>query len=68
MSVTIVNVGDRLTNELGVDGEIVPTSGHSDDSVSLVLDCGVAFTGDLTPLSLATEEQAPAIVESWRRL
>lgn len=32
---------------LGLQGEILPTPGHSDDSVSLILDEGYAFTGDL---------------------
>ena len=33
---------------LGFEGEIVTTPGHSPDSVSLLLDAGDAFTGDLT--------------------
>ena len=32
---------------IGVRGEIVTTPGHSHDSVSLVLDSGMAFIGDL---------------------
>lgn len=38
-----------------VYGEILWTPGHSDDSVSLVLDSGIAFTGDLQP-PLASDE------------
>jgi len=53
---------------IGIAGEIVPTPGHSDDSVSLVLDDGSAFTGDLTPLALAGEEGWNAVVASWQRL
>ena len=34
---------------LGLEGEILTTPGHSDDSVTLVLDSGVAFSGDLPP-------------------
>ena len=34
---------------IGLDGEILHTPGHSDDSVTLVLDAGFAFTGDLHP-------------------
>ncbi len=44
-----------LLKTLAIDGEIVATPGHSDDSVSLVLDQGAAFTGDLTPLLMANE-------------
>jgi DNA-directed RNA polymerase subunit RPC12/RpoP len=43
----------------GIDGEIVWTPGHSPDSISLVLDEGRAFTGDLThPLLLSDEDDA----------
>jgi glyoxylase-like metal-dependent hydrolase (beta-lactamase superfamily II) len=31
---------------LGLDGEIISTPGHSDDSLTLLLDDGSAFTGD----------------------
>jgi len=55
-------------NKIGVKGEIVHTPGHSFDSVSLVVDEGAAFTGDLLPTSLATEEQAEIIQASWNRL
>jgi ribonuclease/clavin/mitogillin len=53
---------------IGMAGELIHTPGHSDDSVSLLLDTGEAFTGDLTPPSLATEEQSDAIARSWRSL
>ena len=32
---------------LGIGGEIISTAGHSPDHVTLVLDEGIAFTGDL---------------------
>jgi glyoxylase-like metal-dependent hydrolase (beta-lactamase superfamily II) len=57
-----------LLERLGIAGEILSTPGHSDDSVSLLLDDGSVFTGDLTPPSLATEEQAGAVSASWRLL
>ncbi|MGE0440752.1 MAG: MBL fold metallo-hydrolase [Gemmatimonadales bacterium] len=53
---------------LDLAGEIVPTPGHSDDSVSLVLDQGVAFTGDLTLEQMATEADAEVVAGSWDRL
>ena len=40
---------------LGIDGEIIYTPGHSDDSVSLVLDEGVAIVGDLYDFNSAKE-------------
>lgn len=53
---------------LGFDGAFVHTPGHSADSVSLVLDSGEAFTGDLTLPSLATEADAPTVEASWAAL
>jgi glyoxylase-like metal-dependent hydrolase (beta-lactamase superfamily II) len=41
---------------IGITGEIIPTPGHSDDSVTLILDEGFAFTGDLPPLFMVAEE------------
>ena len=39
----------RFLAGIGLDGEILHTPGHSDDSVTLLLDEGYAFTGDLHP-------------------
>ncbi|MDH4044325.1 MAG: MBL fold metallo-hydrolase [Gemmatimonadota bacterium] len=57
-----------LLRELGIAGEVVHTPGHSDDSVSLLLDDGAAFTGDLTHPALVDETNAEAVTASWRRL
>ncbi len=53
---------------LGVAGEILETPGHSDDSVSLVLDGGAVFTGDLTRPDMAIEAYLAAVTASWRAL
>jgi glyoxylase-like metal-dependent hydrolase (beta-lactamase superfamily II) len=53
--------------ELGIAGEILPTPGHSPDSVSLILDAGIAFTGDLTPESMLSEDDVIAR-ESWHQI
>jgi ribonuclease/clavin/mitogillin len=53
---------------IGIAGEIVHTPGHSDDSVSLVLDIGAAFTGDLTLESMAAENDAAIVARSWQLL
>jgi glyoxylase-like metal-dependent hydrolase (beta-lactamase superfamily II) len=53
-----------LLKRLGIDGQIIATPGHSDDSVSLVLDEGVAFTGDLTHPSMANDDA----LASWAKL
>jgi hypothetical protein len=52
---------------LGIHGEIISTPGHSDDSVTLVLDEGLAFTGDLHPIEFATTEQIEKIQTSWEK-
>lgn len=60
--------GRRVLADIGIVGEIVHTPGHSDDSVSLLLDDGSAFTGDLTPIALATDDDAHLVSQSWRLL
>jgi len=57
-----------LLARIGLAGEILPTPGHSDDSVSLLLDDGAVFTGDLTPVALAGEAERDAVSASWRLL
>jgi len=53
---------------IGVAGEIVGTPGHSDDSVTLVLDAGAAFTGDLPPPGFADESASDTVRQSWDAL
>lgn len=53
---------------LGLDGEILHTPGHSDDSVTLVLGEGVAFTGDLKPLFMARAEDDQVSKASWDKI
>lgn len=57
-----------LLAEIGIAGEILCTPGHSDDSVSLLLDDGSVFTGDLTPRALAGEDNAAVVAASWQLL
>lgn len=58
----------QALRSIGVAGEILETPGHSDDSVSLLLDGGEAFTGDLTRPDLATDAIAAAVTASWGAL
>jgi glyoxylase-like metal-dependent hydrolase (beta-lactamase superfamily II) len=60
--------GRALLATIGLDGQLVHTPGHSDDSVSLLLDTGAVFTGDLTHPMLVTEETAEEVARSWQRL
>ncbi len=57
-----------LLTRVGIAGEILPTPGHSDDSVSLLLDDGSVFTGDLTPEGLGWGETAAVVEASWKLL
>jgi endoribonuclease LACTB2 len=41
---------------LGIKGEIISTTGHGPDHVTLVLDEGIAFTGDLPPENASPED------------
>jgi glyoxylase-like metal-dependent hydrolase (beta-lactamase superfamily II) len=54
--------------KLGIPGEIVHTPGHSDDSVTLVLDNGAAFVGDLTMEGFERDEDATVVAQSWQAL
>lgn len=51
---------------IGITGEILPTPGHSDHCVSLLLDDGSAFTGDLPPEAFAYDN--PVALASWEML
>ena len=54
---------------LGINGEIIHTPSHSEDSITIVLDSGDAFVGDLEPLSyLAAYEENPELKRDWERV
>lgn len=58
-----------LLKHIDLAGEIVPTPGHSDDSVSLLLDDGAVFTGDLPHPAYIGEDEAGRVAQaSWRLL
>ncbi|MBQ9142865.1 MAG: MBL fold metallo-hydrolase [Lachnospiraceae bacterium] len=50
---------------LGMQGCIIPTPGHSEDSISLIMDGEAAFVGDLYPLYELELHQEPGVQESW---
>ncbi len=57
-----------LLATLGIAGQFVHTPGHSDDSISVLLDGGDVFTGDLTWPTFATEDTMELVMASWTRL
>ena len=58
----------RFLNDLGINGEIIYTPGHSDDSISLILDEGIALVGDLYDLNSAITFNDEKINNSWNKI
>ena len=59
--------------EFGVDGFIVPTPGHTEGSISVVLPTGEAFVGDLAVNFIGSvfppfAENTQVLLKSWRKL
>ncbi len=56
-------------SNLGIAGEILPTTSHSKDSISVVLDNGDCIVGDLEPMEFldAYEENIP-LQKDWELL
>lgn len=53
---------------IGIHGNLISTPGHSDDSVSLVIDDTCAFTGDLPHYDLVEAYDDLVIEDSWDML
>ena len=53
---------------LGINGEILSTPGHSEDSITLILNDGIAFTGDLPLPEFATEEAKDKVTLRWEKI
>jgi ribonuclease/clavin/mitogillin len=67
MNAIALNDSRAKLKSIGIDGEIISTPGHSPDSVTLILDEGVAFTGDLTP-EIALPEDELVSRDSWKKI
>jgi endoribonuclease LACTB2 len=67
---TVITLDDSrpFLASLGIAGSLVHTPGHSDDSVSLLLDDGSVFTGDLTHPSMIGDAERDVTEASWERL
>lgn len=68
---TIISCRESRTflSAIGICGEIICTPSHSSDSVSLVLDDGSCFVGDLEPLEyLDAYEEQSALKKDWEQL
>lgn len=56
----------QLLSQVGIAGEILHTPGHTEHCVSLLLDDGSVFTGDLAPEAFAYDN--PVALATWRLL
>ena len=55
-----------LLRSIGIDGEIISTPSHSKDSVSIILDCGDCYVGDLEPYEyLEGYVDNPQLQKDW---
>ena len=63
-----VSESRAFLKRIGIAGEIIATPGHSNDSMSLVLDEGAAFTGDLPPPGLGDVSADDSVRRSWKAL
>jgi glyoxylase-like metal-dependent hydrolase (beta-lactamase superfamily II) len=73
----VIGEEDYSLEEFGIKGKIVFTPGHSPGSISVVLDSGDAFVGDMAmnglPLTIGPNlpifaEDMSAVKNSWRKL
>ena len=56
-------------SSLGISGEIISTPSHSEDSISIILDNGDCFVGDLEPFDyLSAYQENPALKADWDRV
>ena len=54
---------------LGIDGEIVSIPSHSEDSITLVLDSGDCFVGDLEPMEFMDGyDENKALQSDWEKV
>lgn len=58
----------KFLKDLGIDGEIIYTPGHSEDSISIILDDGIAIVGDLYNLNLAKIFNDERINNNWNKI
>lgn len=53
---------------IGIKGEIISTPAHSEDSVTLILDNGSIFTGDLIAPTIVPDDPADTGYQCWANI
>ncbi len=57
----------KFLHSVGVDGEIISTASHSNDSISVILDNGNCYVGDLEPIDyLAAYDDNTKLGKDWK--
>ena len=57
----------KFLESMGIDGEVISTTSHSEDSISLILDNGICIVGDLEPIDyLDAYEENVALKDDWK--
>ena len=63
------NEGRTFLKKFGIDGEIIRSASHSPDSVSLILDDGNCFVGDLEPCEyIEAYTDNDLLAEDWKQI
>ncbi len=64
------DVDEMTLREIGVNGKIIATPGHSRDSISILLDSGVAYVGDLAMniMGLICKVPLPIEAENYQQV
>lgn len=69
VSIILCKESRNLFRKIGIDGEIIYTPGHSDDSISIVLDEGIAIVGDLDPVdNIPAYNENSVLRDSWDKI
>jgi len=67
----IISIEDsrKFLKDIGIEGEIISTTSHSEDSISLILDNGECFVGDLEPIEyLKAYEENGKLKADWEHV
>ena len=69
LSVISCKESRSFLEKLGINGEIIHTPGHSDDSISIILDEGIAIVGDLDPIdNVLAYNENNLLRNSWNKI